>query len=211
MFCNSKWIQFTVCLEWCVSVVEICEFRNCIKLVTAGSESIRFRLWLCLAVTLLFLSQQPSPSNVMCSTLLRIKEVLVWCISLDMCSPGLGLCDFSQFLLRNARIVAQNRTWLLPSSSVIIILCYVIWSAGSVSTSTADKSAAFHFVLEFPHSHNQLHGVWEQRSTRHSMHKLACASFGFFRGVNYVSTILVYDASSCSRRVDSTLTYASRS
>ena len=35
--CSSKLIQFTVCLDWCVSIVEICEFRNCIKLVTAGS------------------------------------------------------------------------------------------------------------------------------------------------------------------------------
>jgi len=132
--CSSKLIQFSICLDWCVSIIEICEFMNCIKLVTAGSASLRCRLWLCLAETLLFHRQRPSLLNVVCSTLLRIKEVPVWCISPDICSPCLGLCDFSQFLLRNSRIVAQNRTQLLPSSSVIIIiLCYVIWSAGSVS------------------------------------------------------------------------------
>ena len=42
--CSSKLIQCTVCLELCVSIVEICEFRNCIKLVTAGRESLRCRL-----------------------------------------------------------------------------------------------------------------------------------------------------------------------
>jgi hypothetical protein len=131
--CSCKLIQFTVCLEWCVSIVEICEFMNCIKLVTAGSASLRCRLWLCLAEIFLFHRQQPSLLNAMCSTLLQIKEVPVWYISPDICSPGLGLCDFSQFLLRNARIIAQNRTRLLPSSSVIIILCYVIWSGGNVS------------------------------------------------------------------------------
>jgi hypothetical protein len=132
--CSSILIQFAVCLEWCVSIVEICEFMNCIKLVTAESASLRCRLWLRLAETLLFCRQQPSLLNVVYSTLLQIKQVLVWYIIPDICSPGLGLCDFSQFLLRNARIVAQNRTRLLPSSSVIIILLYVIWSAGSVST-----------------------------------------------------------------------------